>query len=182
VDGHPARFRTSAPRPSGMAGRICLFSRRYGDADGAVLRRATRVPVVHKFTRIEAETVTAVRVADFRNGSGPFITSEAQIKNNRPGFPGRLGGFGKSVLVSAGTMPLPWRVAATPPSQKVGATPSSRDQSNPPLGWTAGAGDGASPAPAATGASQLHRRPTIAWMVSAGRTGLTQKRFSPPAW
>jgi hypothetical protein len=45
------------------------------------------------------------------------------------------------------------------PSQKVGATPSSRDKPNPPFGWAAGVGDEASPAPSATGRrSYAYRR------------------------
>ena len=42
------------------------------------------------------------------------------------------------------------------PSQKVGATPASRETTGAPFGWLAGSGDAASPAPSATRASQLH--------------------------
>jgi hypothetical protein len=54
----------------------------------------------------------------------------------------------------------------------VGATPSSRDKPNTPFGWAVGVGDEASPAPSATGASQLRASPlrfSTAWfrLVSA---------------
>jgi len=48
------------------------------------------------------------------------------------------------------------------PSQKVGATPSSRDKPNTPFGWAAGVGDEASPTPSATGRRNYpHRRFTF---------------------
>ena len=45
------------------------------------------------------------------------------------------------------------------PSQKVGATPSSRDEPGTPFGLADGSGDEASPARSATGASQLRTSP-----------------------
>lgn len=59
-------------------------------------------------------------------------------------------------------MQLPKPVAARgcdAPSQDVGATPSSRENLGAPMGLPAGAGDEASPAPSATGASQPHALP-----------------------
>ncbi len=55
----------------------------------------------------------------------------------------------------AGTMRLTECVAATPSSQKVDETPSSRENPATPFGGRDDAGDEASPAPSATGASQL---------------------------
>jgi hypothetical protein len=120
-------------------------------------------------------------VADFQNGSGPFITSEAQIKNNRPGFPGRLGGFGKSVLVSAGTMPLPLRVAATPRRRKWARRPRRAINQTHPWVGRRGLATGRRRHPLRRGVAATPP-PHYRVEVSAGRTKLTRKRFSPPAW
>src|SRR5487761_2259280 len=47
------------------------------------------------------------------------------------------------------------RCSCDAPSQKAGATPASRETTGTPFGGSAGAGDEASPAPSATGTSQL---------------------------
>ncbi len=44
------------------------------DADRTVMRRAVRVPVVHKLPRADGKFVTRVRVADFQNRAGNGFT------------------------------------------------------------------------------------------------------------
>jgi hypothetical protein len=86
-------------------------------------------------------------------------TGVATLNMNRPTTSHRSGPFSRNDAVAATR-------GCDAPSQKVGATPSSRDQAGAPFGWAADSGDEASPAPAATGASQLRatpRRFSTAW-------------------
>ena len=73
-------------------------------------------------------------------------------------------------------------------SQKVPATPSSRANKNPLFGSSVGFGDGASPAPSATGASQPRAEPApgahvvqpVEWIVTEAlaATGFTEVHFT----
>ena len=53
-----------------QAAKFFNLRRDVPDAHRAMVRRAVRVPVVHKLPRADAEAVSAVGVADFQNRAG----------------------------------------------------------------------------------------------------------------